>query len=200
MCRPQCCIRRGEVCRPQCCIRRGEMCRPQCCIRRGVYRASTEMGSMVVHLAYYTLSLHHPTKHALTYQFFSSTDEIIKHVLLLVQRPVLVPLFTILPPPAQIHHGQHAAKMVKPPDAHRTERGGDANVESTVAIHQRRGRRCRRILPLPRPHIRRALLADDKHWNARAVGGVEEDLCMTFSVWRESGCISIQFRVEVLLH
>ena len=34
-------------------------------------------------------------------------------------------------------------------------------------------------------HIRRALLADDKHWNARAVGGVEEDLCMTFSVCGE---------------
>ena len=98
-------------------------------------------------------------------QVFSSGDEIVKDVLLLVQHACSMPVFSELGAPAQVCHGIDSA-VFQPKIGAPVEDRSDADIEASVAREQRR------IFGV----LLKPFFVDHEHGDARAILRVVPDL------------------------
>ena len=108
---------------------------------------------------------------ALGDQPFGGGDEVVEDVLLVLLGAGEVPVAAVLPAAAQVRDRQHAAHL-EPGEAGRGEAGGQGDVETAVAVEQRR------VVAV----LLDALAVGDEHRDARAVAALVEDLLRLVAV------------------
>ncbi len=91
-------------------------------------------------------------------QVFGGSDEVVEHVLFLLEHPGPVPRFTVLTAAPQVREREDAAVLQKR-DVAGIERGRATDVESAIAAQQH----------APFPLDRQVRVMDEEHRHGRAV-------------------------------